>query len=138
MIKAIETRYKGYRFRSRLEARWAVFFDAIQWHWDYEIEGYDLGDLGWYLPDFLITQYESKWWMEIKPSTFSDTEIKKCAALAEMTGIPVFMCDGVPDGREYPTTAFFPNGRFYWRIPPGHPSIDAARSARFEHGEKPK
>ena len=27
-IKAIETYYKGYRFRSRLEARWAVFFDA--------------------------------------------------------------------------------------------------------------
>jgi len=27
MIKAIETQYRGYRFRSRLEARWAVFFD---------------------------------------------------------------------------------------------------------------
>jgi hypothetical protein len=27
MIKAIETRYKGYRFRSRLEARWAVRFE---------------------------------------------------------------------------------------------------------------
>ena len=28
-IQVIETAYKGYRFRSRLEARWAVFFDAI-------------------------------------------------------------------------------------------------------------
>ena len=28
-IAAIETKYKGYRFRSRLEARWAVFFDAL-------------------------------------------------------------------------------------------------------------
>ena len=28
-IKAIETRYNGYRFRSRTEARWAVFFDAF-------------------------------------------------------------------------------------------------------------
>ncbi|MCB6994492.1 hypothetical protein LI177_13475 [bacterium 210820-DFI.6.37] len=27
-LKAIQTEYKGYRFRSRLEARWAVFFDA--------------------------------------------------------------------------------------------------------------
>lgn len=26
-IKAIDTIYKGYKFRSRLEARWAVFFD---------------------------------------------------------------------------------------------------------------
>ena len=29
-IKAIETRYKGCRFRSRLEARWAVAEDAIE------------------------------------------------------------------------------------------------------------
>lgn len=29
-IKAIDTYYKGYRFRSRLEARWAVFFDAAR------------------------------------------------------------------------------------------------------------
>ena len=29
-IKPIETHYKGYRFRSRLEARWAVFFDAAK------------------------------------------------------------------------------------------------------------
>ncbi len=27
-IKAIQTKYRGYHFRSRLEARWAVFFDA--------------------------------------------------------------------------------------------------------------
>ena len=28
-IAAIETEYCGYRFRSRLEARWAVFLDAL-------------------------------------------------------------------------------------------------------------
>lgn len=43
-IKAIETSYKGYRFRSRLEARWAVFFDALGIEWEYEKEGYDLAD----------------------------------------------------------------------------------------------
>jgi hypothetical protein len=58
MIKAIETRYKGYRFRSRLEARWAVFFDAIGWEWKYEHQGYVIGwhehtKVGW-LPDFEI------------------------------------------------------------------------------------
>ncbi len=36
MIKAIETVYKGYRFRSRLEARWAVFFDSLGIIWEYE------------------------------------------------------------------------------------------------------
>ena len=28
-IKAIDTQYDGQRFRSRLEARWAVFFNAV-------------------------------------------------------------------------------------------------------------
>ena len=42
MIQAIETRYNGYRFRSRLEARWAVFFDEMGIEYEYEIEGFDL------------------------------------------------------------------------------------------------
>lgn len=53
-MKAIETEYKGYRFRSRLEARWAVFFDACGVKWEYEPEGYDLGNGQYYLPDFLL------------------------------------------------------------------------------------
>ena len=28
-IKSIETKYNGFRFRSRLEARWAIFFDMV-------------------------------------------------------------------------------------------------------------
>lgn len=53
-LKAIQTEYKGYRFRSRLEARWAVFFDALGVKWEYEPEGYDLGNGVYYLPDFLL------------------------------------------------------------------------------------
>jgi hypothetical protein len=54
-IKAIETRYKGHRFRSRLEARWAVVFDAAGIEWRYEEQGFDLGpELGFYLPDFFL------------------------------------------------------------------------------------
>src|SRR5262245_46962536 len=45
-LEPIETRYKGYRFRSRLEARWAVFFDAQGIKWEYEPQGYDFGELG--------------------------------------------------------------------------------------------
>jgi hypothetical protein len=51
MIKAIETRYAGCRFRSRLEARYAVFFDHLGIAWEYEHEGFDLPH-GYYLPDF--------------------------------------------------------------------------------------
>lgn len=53
-IKAIQTEYQGYLFRSRLEARWAVFFDACGVKWEYEPEGYDLGQGVYYLPDFLL------------------------------------------------------------------------------------
>jgi hypothetical protein len=41
-MRALETHYNGYRFRSRLEARWAVFFDACGIQYRYEPEGYDL------------------------------------------------------------------------------------------------
>lgn len=53
-LKAIQTEYKGYRFRSRLEARWAVFFDTLGVKWEYEPEGYDLGNGVYYLPDYLL------------------------------------------------------------------------------------
>jgi hypothetical protein len=53
-IKAIETVYKGYRFRSRLEARWAVFFDTLGIEWVYEPEGFETTDGYRYLPDFRI------------------------------------------------------------------------------------
>jgi len=64
-IKPIETEYKGYRFRSRLEARWAVFFDAIGLQFEYEHEGYNLGESQYYLPDFVFPQM--KIYCEIKP-----------------------------------------------------------------------
>lgn len=79
-IKAIETQYKGYRFRSRLEARWAVFFDAIGLVWEYEPEGYDLGDAGWYLPDFYLKEWGM--WVEIKPELPSNDELYKMWKLA--------------------------------------------------------
>ena len=63
-IKPIETVYNGYRFRSRLEARWAVFFDALEIKYEYEPEGFNLGNGVYYLPDFLlhniITRYAQK------------------------------------------------------------------------------
>lgn len=64
-IKPIETRYAGCLFRSRLEARWAVFFDTLGIEWQYEAQGYEcttrcqLSGDGYdnrfrYLPDFWL------------------------------------------------------------------------------------
>jgi hypothetical protein len=72
-MKAIQTFYKGYYFRSRLEARWAVFFDALKLDWTYEVEGYELPSGRWYLPDFLVkTPQGGDIWYEVKPTEESD------------------------------------------------------------------
>jgi hypothetical protein len=51
-IKAWPTKYKGTQFRSRLEARWACFFDLAGWHWEYEPI-----DLKGWSPDFFVKFY---------------------------------------------------------------------------------
>jgi len=63
-IKAIETYYNGYRFRSRLEARWAVFFDTLGIEYQYEPEGFQ-GNGYAYLPDFYL--HQDRMYVEVKP-----------------------------------------------------------------------
>lgn len=68
-IKAIQTRYKGYHFRSRLEARWAVFFDTLGIEWAYEEEGFEKETsfgTEQYLPDFRIGNKTSNLFVEVK------------------------------------------------------------------------
>jgi len=65
-IAPIETEYGGYRFRSRLEARWAVFFDVCDIDWDYEVQGYEIRTRRGrtkYLPDFWLHCGQ---WAEVK------------------------------------------------------------------------
>ncbi len=64
-VKPIETVYKGWRFRSRLEARWAVFFDAMGIEYQYEPQGFQKGDFR-YLPDFFLPNHGT--WVEVKGS----------------------------------------------------------------------
>lgn len=67
-IKAIPTDYNGVTFRSRLEARWAAFFDEFKIAWDYE--PFDLE--GW-SPDFSIRGPGGKQMLvEVKPFSFVD------------------------------------------------------------------
>lgn len=64
-INAIPTTYNGVTFRSRLEARWAIFFDLLGVAWEYEPEGYTDGTT-MYLPDFWIPEIDGFW--EVKPT----------------------------------------------------------------------
>lgn len=62
MIPAAKpTLYRDTMFRSRLEARWAAFFDLAGWRWDYEPCDFD----GW-TPDFRLNGVESIY-AEVKP-----------------------------------------------------------------------
>jgi hypothetical protein len=90
-FKVLETFYHGYRFRSRLEARWAVFFDRLGVSYRYEPEGYLLEKRG-YLPDFYLPQQDC--FVEIKP-TRPDTEaIEKTRLLALHTRKEVYIFYG--------------------------------------------
>lgn len=61
-IKAYPTTYKGVRFRSRLEATWAAFFDQVGWQWEYEP-----ADLGRWSPDFSLCGAFGQILVEVKP-----------------------------------------------------------------------
>lgn len=190
-IKAIETLYKGCRFRSRLEARWAVFLDVLGLEWEYEKEGFDL-DGDWYLPDFWIPYREGLagwgWWVEIKPDRPDERELGLFSALCRATGHKGYLLEGQPwwglnkvwcFDRDGTTKTSEPGGLYeslrFVTFPDGvemcnshrilcykaHPAVDvsfpigplhretdakrkllksafeAARGARFEHGESP-
>jgi hypothetical protein len=68
-MNAIPTTYAGVRFRSRLEARWASFFDVVGWPWLYEPH-----DLGGYIPDFALPVgwdgEERPLLVEVKPALY--------------------------------------------------------------------
>jgi hypothetical protein len=102
MLKAIETIYNGYRFRSRLEARWAVFFDALGIKYVYEEQGYKLtrGHFSplYYLPDFKLPEYDC--WIEIKGQEPTRQEKSKAHYLTLHSKRPCYIFAGnigVPD-----------------------------------------
>ena len=76
-IKPIETVYNGYRFRSRLEARWAVFFDSLKIKWLYEPEGFYINGSA-YLPDFYLP--DCKQFFEVK-GVMSTNDLDKIKSL---------------------------------------------------------
>ncbi len=77
MINAIPTEYKGLRFRSRTEAKWAAFFDALKIPWQYKPL-----DLAGYVPDFVI---HDRLLVEVKPE-FNRAELHRHAAKIVASG----------------------------------------------------
>lgn len=92
-MKALETDYRGIKFRSRTEARWAVYFDELRLAYEYEPEGFDLGG-DWYLPDFWLPQPGV--WIEVKGIAPSDREKRVAGLLSKASRCPVLIAVGAP------------------------------------------
>jgi hypothetical protein len=86
MLKAIPTHYDGRFFRSRTEARWALFFKVMEAGYDYEPEGYHLPSGRMYLPDFKLRLPSGYLWIEVKPRVEdSDGKMEEFAECIEGT-----------------------------------------------------
>jgi hypothetical protein len=92
-LKPIETWYDGHRFRSRTEARWAVFFKAAGIRYEYEKEGYALPS-GCYLPDFFLP--DLRFWFEVKGAEPTPLEIALILELRMATGNKGLLAVGSP------------------------------------------
>lgn len=108
VIKAIETEYAGILFRSRLEARWAMFFTLMGYTWEYEPEGYILEDGTKYIPDFKVaiptpqTKGVGYYYVEVKPLRhLKKQEILKAQLLVKGGDLPLILVQGIPAFRNY-------------------------------------
>lgn len=93
-IKSLNTRHNGYNFRSRLEARWAVFFDEMGWDYLYEPQGYALANGDAYLPDFYLPDFVT--FLEVKFEVLGDFDLNRAIGLVEATQIPLVILDRDP------------------------------------------
>lgn len=125
-IKSIDTIYNGYKFRSRLEARWAVFFDEMGFEYEYEPEGFliedeETGENITYLPDFKIYSNGTRVlgevceiYVEVKGS-MTDEDRRKITAFAKH--YPVLVLGNIPtDSEEMALLGFNTIYHSFWLI----------------------
>ena len=143
VIKAIETKYHGYSFRSRLEARWAVFFEQIGVKFEYEPEGFDFSDVPhidayldpsdrYYLPDFWLPTL--KCYVEIKPmlTPVDDAAVTKAFLLSKRAEVLIIY--GQPGTNSYRVISCRTGKEMpaFWKpISQLNRAYAVARSARF-------
>jgi hypothetical protein len=115
---AIQTKFNAHRYRSRLEARYAVLLQCVglPFHEGFELES------GRYLPDFWLPTKGI--WPEVKG--WVATSKDQCQCLADDTDRRVVMAFGDP------------SSGMQWVAPDiVLDAIEIAQSARFEFGETP-
>lgn len=112
-IKPIQTEAYGRLFRSRLEARCAVFLTEMGMRWEYEPEGYELPS-GRYLPDFKVCDpnWDDKvsYWVECKSGAPNAHEVNLARELSAGTKMAVAFFE--PQLLEYIRQLHFANLKF--------------------------
>jgi hypothetical protein len=94
--RSLETTYDGCTYRSRVEARWAIWFDSVGLRFQYEPQGFAIRS-GAYLPDFWVEGW--RMFLEIKGVEPTDEERQKCADLAQAAECDVLLAVGAPEER---------------------------------------
>ena len=135
-MKALPTSYLGYSFRSRLEARWAVFFNGAGVEYWYESQGYRLSLGGQcYLPDFWLPGL--KLYAEVKGDLFSEQEERLCSALAAESGFGCLLLLGPPAVSAFVVDG---SGRHPYKFPGEdwvlHQAMRDALGARFDSAKR--
>lgn len=94
---SIETVCLGVKFRSMLEARWAIFFQQMGISWEYEPEKIQLATKV-AIPDFFLPSVGV--WFEVKPLQGGgrrETMWPDGKGIVEKTGWPFVLGEGPPD-----------------------------------------
>ena len=94
---SIETVCFGVKFRSMLEARWAIFFNQMGISWEYEPERIQLATKI-AIPDFFLPSLGV--WFEVKPLAGGgrrETMWPDGKGIVEKTGWPFVLAEGPPD-----------------------------------------
>lgn len=96
-ISSIPTQYRGIWYRSRLEAKWAAFFDEMKWRYQYEPVEFQM-----WSPDFVLIGATNTF-VEVKPITGRHEKVESkllsscCRDEMMVVGLcPKFNLDGEP------------------------------------------
>jgi hypothetical protein len=137
--------YGGHNFRSRTEAKWAIFWDELGVKWEYEPQGF-VTDGSAYLPDFTVFAAGGTLWAEIKPDWTADPEgIAKFRTFAAkrpqpsravlLTGPPSLEVDylviGGDDTQDDPHKGAWEDDTQRWRPCPAGHHFDLAYPGQF-------
>lgn len=149
-FRALPTWHDGVKYRSRLEARWSVFFKAIGTKAVYEPQGF-VTDGTAYLPDFLIFAASGPLWAEIKPEWGVDPDGEerwrkfagqrphpRLSRSVLMAGQPSiegpFLVIGGDEDADNPVNGPWEDDTLHWRPCVGGYHFDLAFPGRFKSG----